>query len=402
MADTIGSIKDERITLARALKASRGRFEHGRVLLEGAEILDWAVAYGLRVEYILATANLAASVESKYGTPDCRVYSVSDGILKKVTDTNYLVPVVGVAQLPASQSGRDAEFVVVLDEVKDLGNIGTVIRTCHAFGIAHLVATNEDFDIYHRKTIEASRGSVFATDVTRFGSSGDSIAYLKRRGYQIVATSPRGSALQSMVELERRPVALIVGNEANGISPEFEEQADLLIQIPMSNTVESLNVGVATGISIYELRLKQVLTMMEDRIRSTLGRELNVTGQLVREALDVDLRRITELTSQQVVFMMVLRCDGHMSTDEMCRQFGVLEGDVESFLAAPLKAGLVAIAEDLTLTARGEDALAKLWPAVDRAEQKLLADFTTDEVQVLMAQLRRIRAQCCRVIDGEV
>ena len=398
--EAIGSIKDERIVLARSLKTSRGRLEHQRILLEGEEILDWALQNRVHVEYILASDKVADGVASRYAAPGRGVFAVSEGVLKKVTDTTFVVPVLGVARTPAFESDADPQFVVVLDSVRDYGNLGTILRTGHAFGIGSVIATSSDFDIYHRKTIEASRGSAFATRVDRFGSASEAIAYLKGRGYQIVATSPRGSELQSLVELQRRPVALVVGNEANGISAEFEAAADFLIQIPMSHAIESLNVGVATGISIYELRLKQVLAMMEDRIKSTLGRELNVTGRLVQDALDAELKKVSELSSRQVVFMMVLKCDVQMRVEEMCTQFGVLEGEVDSFLKPLEDSGLVLRDVQLSLTSRGEEVLAKLWLTVERAERALLVDFTTEEVGLLMDQLRRIQERCAVVMGG--
>jgi TrmH family RNA methyltransferase len=398
--EPISSIKDDRIVLARALKTSRGRLEHQRILLEGEEILQWAFENGVYLEYILASDRIAADVADRFGPRGPEIFAVSDGILRKVTDTSYVVPVLGVARTPAFESDRDPQFIVVLDSVKDYGNLGTILRTGQAFGIRSVIATSSDFDIYHRKTIEASRGSAFATRVDRFGSPTEAIAYLKGHGYQIVATSPRGSELQSLVELRRKPVALVVGNEANGIAPEFEAAADFLIQIPMSNSIESLNVGVAAGISIYELRLKQVLVMMEDRIKSTLGRELNLTGRLVQDALDAELTKVSQLSSRQVVFMMVLRCDRQMRVEDMCTQFGVLEKEVGPFLGPLQESGLVLEDGTLRLTSKGEEILAKLWLTVERAEQALLVDFTTDEVSILMNQLRRIQRQCAALMKG--
>jgi TrmH family RNA methyltransferase len=398
--EAIGSIKDERIVLARALKTSNGRLEHQRILLEGEEILQWAFQNGVHVEYILASNRVAKDVADRFESRGPGVFAVSEGILKKVTDTTYVVPVLGVARMPTFESAPDPHFVVVLDCVKDYGNLGTILRTGQAFGIRSVIATSSDFDIYHRKTIEASRGSAFATRLDRFGSAAEAIAHLKGRGYQIVATSPRGSELQSLVELQRKPVALIVGNEANGIAPEFEAAADFLIQIPMSHAIESLNVGVATGISIYELRLKQVLTMMEDRIRSTLGRELTLTGRLVQDALDTELKKVSQLSSRQVVFMMVLKCDGQMQLEQMCVEFGVLESEVDVFLKPLQDSGLVVVDGQLSLTSRGEEVLAKLWLTVERAEQALLVGFTTDEISLLMMQLRQIQERCQLLMSG--
>jgi TrmH family RNA methyltransferase len=194
-------------------------------------------------------------------------------------------------------------------------------------------------------------------------------------------------------------VALVVGNETTGISSEFEKQADFLIQIPMSHTVESLNVGVATGISIYELKLKQVLTMIEEQIKSTLGRELNVAGMLVQEALDAELRKVSELSSRQVIFMMVLKCDGKMSLEDMCKQFGILEKDIEEFLNPMLTSALIEINGELELTSKGKETLAKLWFTVENVEEKILSGLTSEEANIFLGQLHRIQEKCVKIMS---
>jgi TrmH family RNA methyltransferase len=400
MLETITSIKDEKIAFARAIKSRKGRQEHQRILLEGEEILDWAIENAICIEYIFLSNKSFPEIADKYLSRNLKVFKVTEGILKKVTDTNYVIPVIGVAKTSSDGFDFKAPFAVVLDSVQDFGNIGTIIRTCQAFGIKNIISTMSNFDIYQRKTIEASRGSVFATHLARFENEIETIKYLRNQGYQIVATSPKGSDLQSLIELRQQPVALVIGNETTGISSRFEEQADFLIQIPMSLAVESLNVGVAAGISIYELRLKQVLAMIEQQIKSTLGRELSVAGTLVQQVLDTELRKVSDLSSQQVIFMMVLKCDRKMLLQDMCRQFGILEKDAETFLRPMLKAGLVAMNGELELTNKGEEVLAKLWFTVENAEGRILSSFTTEEVNVLKTQLHRVQEKCSQIIKG--
>jgi len=400
MMETIDSIKDERVTLAREIKSRKGRLEHQRILLEGEEILDWAVEHALVIETIFVSDKAPSDTAQKYLARNDRVFAVSEGILKKITDTNYVIPVVGVAQAPSKKPDGNPRFIVVLDDVKDVGNIGTIIRTCQAFGIHNLISTTRDMDIYNRKTIEASRGNAFSVRLDSFPNAMAAIDYLKGKGFQIIATSPRGVKIQSLVELKRQPVALVVGNETSGISAEVEKHADFLLQIPMDPTVESLNVGVAAGISIYEIKLKQVLTMIEEQIKSTLGRELNVTGVLVQHALDAELRKVSEFSSQQVVFMMVLKCDRTMRIENVCRQFGILENEAGEFLDPLLKAGLIVGDREIELTDRGEEVIARLWPVVERTEQMILSDFAGEEVHVLMKQLHRIQEKCLQLANG--
>jgi TrmH family RNA methyltransferase len=397
--ETITSVKDERIVLARAAGTRKGRLEHGKILLEGEEILDWAIGNGVQVEYVLLSDKSLPSIVGKYGSRGLEVYGASEGILKKVTGTNYLIPVIGVGKIPSTRRDMESDFVVVLDSVKDFGNIGTIVRTCRAFGVEKIMSTTTDFELYQRKTIEASRGSVFAARAECFRDPAETIEELKRRGYQIVATSPRGEGLQSLVELKRMPVALVVGNETMGISREFEEKADFLIQIPMHNAMESLNVGVAAGISVYELRLKQVLTMLEERIKSTLGRELNVASTLMQKAMDSELKKVTDLSSRQVIFMMVLKCDREMRIEDMSKQFGVLESEREGFLAPVMESGLVTLNDCLRITEKGEETLAKLWFVVERAEKKILSDLTVEQSSVLLKQLRLIQDRCVEMME---
>ena len=395
----IKSIKDENIVLARALKSQKGRLQFRRVLLEGDEIIEWALDAHVPIDFLLVSDKCTEEDMERYRTKIGRLFTVSEGILKKVTDTKYVIPAVGITmELEREKSGSPA-FMVVLDHLQDFGNIGTIIRTCQAFGIRNVLSTSPDFDLFQRKTIEASRGSVFSVCLECRSGAQDAITYLKEQGYQIVATSPRGSNLQSLLNLKPQPVALVVGNETLGIDPLIADQADFLVQIPMSPQIESLNAGVAAGISIYEIKLKQVLVMIEEQIKSTLGRELNVASMLVQQALDRELRNVTDLTSKQVIFMMVLKCDQHMTVKAMCRQFGILEDEAQVFLHPLMETGWVSQSELLSLTDSGQEMLAKLWPVIEASESRILASFTLQESGSLMDYLRRIQQESLKISD---
>ena len=140
--------------------------------------------------------------------------------------------------------------------------------------------------------------------------------------------------------------------------------------------------------------------MIEQQIKSTLGRELNVTGMLVQKALDAELRKVSDLSSQQVIFMMVLKCDQEMSTEDMCRQFGVLAEEAEVFLEPLRKSALIIQDENLRLTSKGEEALAKLWFIVERVERSILAEISECEVDVLKKQLHQIQENCIQIMNG--
>lgn len=244
--ERITSIKDARVLEARTLSSISGRRQAQKCLLEDAQIITWALEAGVPIERVFFHEKLTEHpllVQLQEHQIAC--YAVSDGILKKISDTRYLIPLLGVAPLPSDldDQSRLHDFVLVLDDVRDFGNLGTIIRTARAFGLRDLLATTPDIDLWHRKTIEASRGNVFDVRLKRLTSAAATITFLQQRGFQIVATSPYAPQLQSAVRLQPKPIALVVGNETDGISDPFLKHADVVVQIPMSTQVESLNVG---------------------------------------------------------------------------------------------------------------------------------------------------------------
>jgi TrmH family RNA methyltransferase len=331
--------------------------------------------------------------------PAINVFQISEGLLKKVTDTNYVVPIVAVGN--RIKQGGAPHFQVVLDDLKDHGNIGTIIRTCHAFGINSIISPKNDFDLFNRKTVDASRGKVFATDYCCFESPENTVKYLKENNYQIVTTSPYGDRIQSLTNLSDKPVALIVGNETNGVSKIFIQHADLVVQIPMHNEVESLNVGVATGISIYELRLKQVLGMIEKKIKSTLGREINVAGMLIQQALDEKLKKVSDFSSKQIVFMMVLKCDAFMTVVDVQKQFGITDAELSCFMEPLTEKNLIVTDEhnNLSITEKGIETIGKMWTVIENTESQILEGFSEQEKAIFNELLKRLKTNCIKIIN---
>lgn len=394
MIEEIASLKDERIQLAKSVNSQKGRIEKQKFLIEGLEAIDWAIDSGVKLDFILIS-NKENDLEEKYLKH--KIYKTSEGLLKKVTETNYVVPFVAVGNIDKGTTKSD--FCIVLDNLNDFGNIGTIVRTSHAFGINNIISTKLDFDLYQKKTVDASRGCVFSTKLKTFKNPNETIKYLKDNDYQIVTTSPRGTQLQSMIKLTDKPLALVVGNETLGASYEFMECADIIVQIPMYSEVESLNVGVATGISIYELRLKRVIGMIEKQIKSTLGREINIAAMLIREALDKELKKISNLSSSQLIFMMVLKCDKTMSVVDAQRQFGITDNEVKDHFQPLLESGFIITdsSDKFVITEIGVETIGKLWTTIENTEKKILEDLTESEKQELKRLLEKIKTKCIEI-----
>ena len=382
--EQITSIKHEKIVFARGLKQQKERLKSGSFLTEGLEALDWVKESPCQVEYCLLHDRLNPKDIS---LPKAPIYSCSEGILKKVTGTNHLIPVVAVASLPKSSAKGDLK--VVFDGVQDFGNIGTIVRTAAAFGIHDLVSTLPDFDLFHRKTVDASRGCAFSAHCKNFENPKEAISSLKKAGYQVVATALEGSQLQSLVKLKKKPVAIVFGNETTGVSQEVLDLADLCIQIPMATELDSLNVGVAAGISLYELKLKMVLMMLNEKIRGSLGRNLTSTANWLRRAFNKSLQEVCSLSADQAIVLMILSCDEKEEKETLLKMAGVYVSD--PFPALVEEGYIEESGNVVSITEKGKELLGKIWNVHENLENKVLAGLSMQEREQLMEWLAKIQ-----------
>lgn len=268
MSASITSIKDEHIALARSLDTRTRRQEQGRCLLEGATLIEQAVRSGASVDFALRSdvaqqrepggarepggeRNLDATL-LEHGV---RVLETREGLLRQAIRTQRPVEWLAVASLPATDAPY-GEFALVLDNVLDPGNLGSLVRTACGLGTPDVVCTDPEMDLTSRKVVDASRAAVLRARIHRFDSPLEALDSLRESGFEVVATSPRGRGLDSVPPLDGR-VALVAGNETNGSDERVLDAADRVVRIPMAGRVESLNVGVATGICVHELRKRQ-------------------------------------------------------------------------------------------------------------------------------------------------
>jgi TrmH family RNA methyltransferase len=398
----ITSIKHELIEHARTLTSIKNRIKYNKCLVYDAQAIEWAQKAGNTIEAIFATASISDALLQNYLDQKIPCYRISDGIMKKMTEKNYVIPLVAIIHCLPPQSSFDDDFIVVLDNVVDPGNIGTIARTAKAFGVNTIITTNKEFDFCARKTVDASRGAVFSLQWHSFENPSQTIEELHKNGYFVIATSPHAQKLQAHLELPEKPIALVVGNETTGISQNIEKKADALIQIPMSSAVESLNVGIAAGISLYELKLKLVLTMLKKQIQKSLGREINVTGKLIQQAFDKAIKAITDLSGLHIILLMILKYDETMSIKQISKDTALFEQDLEKFLQPLYEKKFIEKKDTgIMLSQQGELFLAQIWPSKEAIEQKILEGFSKEEEQQLRDYLNRLQKNCYDIIDAK-
>lgn len=391
----VTGIKDPAALEARLLASSKGRLESGKFLVEGEEAIRWLLDSKAQLMHVFVH-------DKEMNHPFIRFLKglkipllfASDGMLKKITETAYLIPFVGVAREQTKTVSQD-EMLVLFDGVQDFGNIGTIVRTAEAFGIREFASTSPSFDWYYKKAVDASRGMVYRASLRRYGNGMESIADLKKRGYQVAVTTLRNSVIQSLAEVSPKPLAIVFGNETRGVSNEVEEAADLLIRIPMSGEVESLNVGVAAGISLYELKIKWIMAMMTKKIQESLGSDLFVAARWLRLAFDKKLKEATPFSADQAIALMVLHCDRNSTRDRLARDAGGRNLDLQPLID---QGYIRAEGEALFMTGKGEEAIAKIWLIHEFVEKMALQGLTDEERAVFIRGLRLIHGNCGRVV----
>lgn len=260
--EIITSSQNKFIKLAASLKQKKYRDEVGSFLVEGVRLVEEAVRSDWPVEICIcneeSTKNqrvqeILASAQLKH----CRVIQVSDAIYSKLTDTKEPQGLMAIMKkklcpledmLEAEENG----FFILLDNVQDPGNVGTMIRTAAAAGCSGVILTKGCADVFGTKAVRASMGSVFYVPIVEGLTSSEIISRLGQHGTSIFATSLESSKVYSAVDF-KPSVAIVFGNEGNGVSREFLEKAQERLYIPLANHVESLNVAASAAVILYEV-----------------------------------------------------------------------------------------------------------------------------------------------------
>lgn len=255
----ITSSRNPVIREVRSLKNRKDREEKGLFFIEGARIVEEALASGAALSYVIMAESfvhgpdgLAAS--RKIGAAGVKCYIVPDSLFDALGDTKTPQGILAVSEIKAPglpDAGFEKGLFVVLDGVRDPGNMGTIIRTADAAGFTGVIATAGCVDVYNPKVLRSTMGSIFHIPVFFQDDIAGTIRLLKSKGVRIVASHLSGGC--SIYEADMTmPSALVIGSEAEGISRETAAAADVFVRIPMPGSAESLNASVAAGVMMYE------------------------------------------------------------------------------------------------------------------------------------------------------
>ena len=241
----ITSINNEIIKKYAKLKIKKYRDESGMFLIEGYHLIEMSEE-NLDIVFI--------SDKKDYGKiKGVTYYLVTHEIIKKISQTMNSQGIVGVCR-KRKEKEISSPNVLILDNVQDPGNVGTLIRSALAFNIKDIILSDDTVDIYNDKVIRSSQGAIFKVNII-YRNLLDEIKILKCAGYKVFGTALNNAKNLSNVKFGEK-CAIILGNEGSGIKEEILKATDENIYLEMNKEIDSLNVAVAGSILMYELAKK--------------------------------------------------------------------------------------------------------------------------------------------------
>lgn len=265
---------------ARKLTARSARSATGRFLVEGAQAVREAFAYAANSVHELFVTEQAASRHAdllqQAEAAGTRVSTVTPRAAEMLSETKTpqgLVAVCDTVDVPIAEalSGRP-RLVVVLFEVSDPGNAGTVVRVADAAGADAVVFAGDAVDPHNGKCVRASTGSLFHLPVARARDAAEVFDACRSAGLRVVAADGAAEHKLDDVAVEEAltgPTAWVFGNEAHGLPAELTRAADTAVAVPIHGAAESLNLATAAAVCLYATARIQRITCRDDEPRRT-------------------------------------------------------------------------------------------------------------------------------------
>lgn len=237
----ITSKDNSRVKEIRKLFNKKYSNEMGLFVIDGENLIDEAIKNNLLVElYVLEGVNC------KY---DFEYNTLTSEVMKSITDMKSVPRYIGVSKYSSKNILGDK--IVLLDDIQDPGNAGTIIRNCVAFGIDTVVFSKNSVSPYNEKVLRSTGGMIFNINII-IDELDSVIDEIKNRAISLIGTSLHTDTYLEDFEKSDK-FAIIFGNEGNGVKDALLDKCDKLIKICMSEDCESLNVGVSTGIVLYHM-----------------------------------------------------------------------------------------------------------------------------------------------------
>ncbi len=255
----ITSIHNPRVKAAARLRDRGQREQQGRTIIDGVRELGRAIQAGVSLPEIYVCPPLLGDVlreqvELLLAQSKAEVLEVTPAVFEKLAFGQRAQGVLGVAHTPRPSLadlvvGQDA-LIAVVEGLEKPGNLGAVLRSADAAGVAALIAADPRTDLYNPNAIRASLGTIFSVPLCA-ASTAETLAWLRHRRFRILAARVDGSVLYHQADY-RGPLAIALGSEAQGLSAAWHAPDIAAVRLPMLGAADSLNVSVTAAVLFYE------------------------------------------------------------------------------------------------------------------------------------------------------
>ena len=253
---TITSKDNELIRHIRKLKDKKYRDESNEYVVEGVKLVEEAVKENAKIKQIIVCEDTTRTYEipthimleiAKY---EC--ISVSDKIFNIITQVTNPQGIMAIIEKNAQNAKIDytQDIIVVLDDVQDPGNLGTILRTVDSIGLNQIIVSKGTADAFNSKVVRSTMGAIFRIKIIEVENLAQAIKEMRKHHFKLMVTSLQTK--NSIYDIDFYKKIIVIGNEANGVSKEIQDMADEKAKIPMLGRTESLNASVAAGVVMYE------------------------------------------------------------------------------------------------------------------------------------------------------
>lgn len=258
-----------KIKYLRKLTRRQFRQKEKKFIIEGIRFVEELFQGDWQTEALFYTSKLTSTPRGEEllhqaATGNIPCWLVSESIMAELADTETPQGVLALVRMPSYTlehlfNPDRQPLLVLVDGVQDPGNLGTIVRTADAMAATGVVLLKGTVDIYNAKTLRSTMGSIFHLPIITVEESAELLDWLAEKNIKLVVGEPRQGVPIHNLDLTQ-PVALVVGNEANGPSDQLLNEAEFKATIPMPGPAESLNAGVACSIMLYEVVRQRACT----------------------------------------------------------------------------------------------------------------------------------------------
>ena len=253
----ITSVSNGRVKNVIALNGkAKARKEQKVFVVEGLKMFQEVPAEKVREIYLTTSMKEKESVQEKLRECACSIEEVSEEVFARMSDTTSPQGILCIVEQESYSLDTVLEaeqgFWLVLEDIQDPGNLGTILRTGEGAGISGVILSRNTADIYNPKTIRSTMGSLFRVPFVYADTMEEALGALHTREIQVYAAHLQGERYYDAFDY-RSKCAFLIGNEGNGLTESTAAMADEYLRIPMAGKVESLNAAVAASILMYEV-----------------------------------------------------------------------------------------------------------------------------------------------------